>query len=314
MKTRKELRGDRAIWPFWVIMLILGALLRVNKGSISDPPQRNHGGTNRGVRFFFLWLFFIGLSAIAMFWFANLKIATPTPLTVNESVEDAIIFVDIEALSPWERTLRINARYQLTSFAVINGDERDVRIWITRPYVEQPVTGGIIATPFFGMPIPRSSLETIPVTGVVEGDSRLFPFDSYSASIGEQNDFDNSMPFRFVVANHIPGFQVKAERGGDHTVNIVLGRDLLTICIIPFAPWLVLMLYTTWVVFSWGRHHAIIANVALFISIIALRDLVVPDGVPLPCIYDVGLVIPLGAIVFGMLRSLSNINDRVTFE
>jgi hypothetical protein len=65
----------------------------------------------------------------------------------------------------------------------------------------------------------------------MSGDPRKFPFDKYSASIGEQNDFDNTLPFKFNIKNHLVGFELTSESGGDQTAMITLDRTCYRLAI-----------------------------------------------------------------------------------
>ena len=93
-----------------------------------------------------------------------------------------------------------------------------------------------------------------------------------------------------------------SESGGSHTAIITLERNLRD-KVIPFIPVGILLFYTSWIMYllRWRKvkdDMALASNVALFLSILALRALVVPSGIPIPCVFDVVLLIPLIIIVY----------------
>jgi hypothetical protein len=226
----------------------------------------------------------------------------PEAQIVNGDKEYAYLNIRLESFSLADRLLAIQANYWLNPNATTYTDqpeEREVRIWISKPYKEATATGGITATPKFGTPV--STAEQFPtlVSGTMSGEPRRFPFDSYSASIGEQNDFDNiiPIPFKFNIENHVVDFDLKSESGGDRTATITFTRTWISTWVIPFAPYLILLFYTSWVTYLMSRHRVkqdlvLVANVALFISILSLRTLVVPDGIPFGCVFDLALILP----------------------
>jgi hypothetical protein len=278
----------------------------------------------------FLSIFVLVLIASSIVVFVGLtKLQTeyPKPQIVNEDRQAACLNIELESLSPADRLLTIQADYWLDTNATTNmsqSQDQEVRVWISKPYREpsgeesttnatpeqsSTATVTITVSAKVGTPITTTKQPSTLVLGTVSGEPSKFPFDQYSASIGEQNDFNNALPFKFNIESHLAGFELASESGGNHTAIITLKRNRIN-KIIPFIPVFILLFYTSWVIYllCWRKvkdNMSLVSNVALFLSILALRNLVVPNGIPIPCVFDVVLFIPLitivvSSVVFGL--------------
>lgn len=266
----------------------------------------------------FVLLFIVSVAAV-FFGLGKLQTGYPERQIVNADKRDAYLNVELESLSPANRLLTILAGYWLRTNAITGANqsqEQEVRVWISANYTEPSSEGGATnATPgqsgnptvtitvraSVGTPVATIEQPSTLVLGTMSGEPSKFPFDRYSASIGEQNDFDNALPFKFNIDSHLTGFELASESGGAHTAIITLERGLRD-KIIPFIPVLVLLFYTSWIIYVlWWRRVkddvSLASNIALFLSILALRAVVVPNGIPIPCVFDVVLFIPLIVIV-----------------
>jgi hypothetical protein len=177
----------------------------------------------------------------------------------------------------------------------------------TTPAQPGTATVTITVTPKFGTPVTTTEQPSTLVPGTMSGEPRKFPFDKYSASIGEQNDFNNTLPFKFNIENHLVGFELTSESGGDHTATITLERTSISKFVLPFVPLLILLFYTSWVTYLlFGRKvkddMSLVSNVALFLSILSLRTLVVPNGIPFGCLFDLVLILPIIIIFASIIR------------
>jgi hypothetical protein len=275
-------------------------------------------------RFLLIFVLVLVVSGAVVYGgFRKLQTGYPPTQIVNEDKRDAYLNIELESLSPANRLLTIQAGYWLRTNAVtgINqSQQQEVRVWISANYTE-PSGGGsttnatpgqssnptvtITVSAYVGTPVATIKQPSTLVLGTMSGEPSKFPFDQYSASIGEQNDFDNALPFRFNIDSHLEGFKLTSEPGGDHTAIITLERWPIN-KVIPFIPVFILLFYTSWVIYLvvWRRvkdNMSLVANVALFLSILALRNLVVPTGIPIGCVFDVVLIIPLITIVVSLV-------------
>ena len=265
-----------------------------------------------------LLIFLLMVIASVLVSLVGLRILTteyPKPQIVNEDKQAAYLNITLESFSSADRLLTIQANYWLDPDAVTDtnqSQDREVRVWISEPYrepsseesttntkPEQPGTATVTITvrAKVGTPATTTEQPATLVFGTMSGELRRFPFDTYSASIGEQNDFNNALPFKFNIENHLEGFKLMSESGGDHTAIITLERKAID-KVIPFVPVAILLFYTSWVIYLlWMRkvkdNLTLVSNVALFLSILALRVLVVPNGIPIGCVFDWVLIIPL---------------------
>jgi len=277
-------------------------------------------------RFLSIFVLTLITSGLVIFvGYRSLQTEYPEPQIVNEDKQDAYLNIKLESFSSADRLLKIQANYWLNPHAATNTDQsqdREVRIWISKPYRETPseesttsttpaqpgtATVTVTATPRFGTPVTTTEQPSTLVLGTMSGEPRRFPFDKYSASIGEQNDFNNALPFKFNIENHLVGFELTSESGGDHTATITLERTWIYKFVIPIVPLLILLFYTSWVTYLlYGRkvkdNMSLVSNVALFLSILALRTLVVPDGIPVGCVFDLVLIIPIIIICVSIAR------------
>lgn len=248
----------------------------------------------------------------------------PKPQTLNEYAQAAYLNIKLESFSSADRLLRIQVNYWLDPDAATDADQsqdRQVRVWISKAEREPssgesatnatPEQSGnptvtITVTPRFGTPVTTIKQPSTLVLGTMSGEPLRFPFDRYSGSIGVQNDFNSALPFKFNIENHLAGFELTPESGGDRTATITLERNLID-KVIPFIPVVILLFYTSWVTyFLYMRkikdNVSLVSNVALFLSILALRTLVVPNGIPLGCVFDRVLLFPLVIICISSVR------------
>ena len=255
----------------------------------------------------------------------NYKISSteyPKPQTVNDNSEDAYLDIKLDSFTLPDRLLGLRANYWINPSITLESathEDSEVRIWISSPpKTIFPESGGTVtpispsianvtvtAIPRFGTPVNKTTQPSTFVSGTVSGEPRQFPFDSYSASIGEQNDFNYRLSFKFNIENHLAGFNLRADSGDTSTAIVTLQRTTIN-KVIPFIPLLILLSYTSFTLFSFGFKESydvpLISNVALFLSILSLRALVVPIGVPFGCVFDWGLTLPVIAIVIGIVR------------
>lgn len=273
-------------------------------------------------RFLFILLLMLIISGLVIFaGYRCLQTEYPNPQIVNGDKKDAYLNIKLESFSSADRLLRIQANYWFDPHAATDTDqsrEREVRIWISKP-IETPnkesttlappgtATVAVTATPIFGTPVSNTEQPSTLVSGTMSGEPRKFPFDKYSASIGEQNDFDNTVLFKFNIENHLVGFELTSESGGDYTATITLERTSISKFVIPFVPLFILLFYTSWVTYllcgqKVKDNMSLVANVALFLSILSLRTLVVPNGIPFGCVFDLALIVPIIIIFASIIR------------
>ena len=272
------------------------------------------------VRFVLIFLSVLVLSGLVLFVaLRKLQTEYPKAQIVNEDNQDGYLNIELESLSPADRLLTIQANYWLRTSATTSVNQsqaQEVRVWISKNYTEpsdqesttnttpeqsDTATITITVTPRFGTPVTTIKQSSVLVSGTMSGEPSKFPFDKYSASIGEQNDFDNALPFKFNIQSHLAGFRLASESGGKRTAIITLERWPID-KLIPFIPVVILLFYASWVIYlmCWRKvrdNMSLVSNVALFLSVIALRGLVVPDGIPIPCVFDMVLAVPMAIIV-----------------
>ncbi len=242
----------------------------------------------------------------------------PEPQVVNEN-EKSVLYVTLNGLSLPDRLLQIEANYSIDPDLPIPEQGWELRAWISEPVEETTAsnvsqsnsqdgaqaTVTITVTPLFGTPVPKIGEPSVIISGIMIGEPRRFPFDVYSASIGTQNDWTEEireeLPFRFNTENHLKDYELYAIRGDSNIENIRLDRNL-TSQIIPFASLFILLIYACWVLdLSFYRKTSneisLVSNVALLLSILSLRALVVPDGIPFGCTFDFALIVPAAVIL-----------------
>lgn len=248
----------------------------------------------------------------------------PKPQIVNEN-EKSFLDVKLNGFSLPDRSLQIEANYSINPDLPQPGQDWELRAWISEPIKEATTqrdtqsstqdgasaTVTITVIPYFGTPVSKVGEPSVVISGIMTGEPRRFPFDEYSASIGTQNDFNDEiqtqLPFRFNTENHLKDYELDAVRADHNTENVTLNRTWISRWIIPFVPLLILLIYASWVLYvSFCRRVSneisLVSNVALFLSILSLRALVVPDGIPFGCVFDLALIIPVAIILVGIVR------------
>jgi hypothetical protein len=242
---------------------------------------------------------------------------------VNDDWANGDLYIGLESFSCVDRTLTIKVNYRIDSELSTSGNstQPQVRTWINKPYPRdndvwgwgtysvdeiESIIDNYLSNSKYGTPVPNT--EQLPgiVSGVINGEPKRFPFDKYTGIICEQNDFDNSMVFRFYIENHLSGFQTTSQRGGKHTAAISIERIATIKYVFTGIPLLVLFFYTTWVLYCLrsGKvkdNITLVSNIALFLAILSLRNFVVPVGVPFPCVFDMALIPPVLVIIYSVI-------------
>jgi len=248
----------------------------------------------------------------------------PEPEIVNESAK-SYLHVRLNDLSLPDRSLQIEANYSLDPDLLQPAEDWELRVWISEPKKETTTQNGtqsdtqdeasatvtITVTPYVGKPLPKIGEPSGVIVGIMTGNPGRFPFDQYSARIGTQNDLageiQTQLPFRFNTENRLKDYDLVAVSGGSNEQVITLNRNRVSRWVIPFLPLSLLLLYASWVFyFAFCRSHsgevALLSNVALILSVLSLRALVVPDGIPIPCIFDLALAVPTAVIFACIIR------------
>jgi len=288
----------------------------------------------RASRFVHVGLVFLMILALtAIIMLVSSKISStkyPEPQIVNLNNETDL-YVKLDSFSLPDRMLQIQVNYwtnsdireKITQY----GQNWEIRAWISKPIKETPalditqsnntdnssVSVTITATPYFGTPVSTINQPSVNISGPMTGEPRNFPFDEYAASIGTQNDYNikseiqSELPVRIHVENHLKDYELFTKSGGQDTAIITLKRTFLSKSI-PFIPLFILLLYVSWITYSIffmkkpDRTSSLISNVALFLSVLSLRALVVPNGIPFGCTFDWALIIPVIIIFIGIVR------------
>ena len=248
----------------------------------------------------------------------------PEPEIVNENAKSHLD-VKLNDFSLPDRSLQIEANYSLDPDLLQPAEDWELRVWISEPTKETTTQNGtqnnaqdeasatvtITVTPYVGTPLPKIGEPSGVIVGIMTGKPGRFPFDQYSARIGTQNDLDDEiqtqLPFRFNTENRLKDYDLVAVSGGSNIQVITLNRNWVSKWVIPFLPLSMLLLYASWV-FSFAffrsesREVALVSNVALILSVLSLRALVVPDGIPIGCIFDLALTIPTVVIFLCIIQ------------
>ena len=281
-----------------------------------------------------VWIFLSILAATIILIFVGynfIHTEYPEPEIVNEN-EKSFLDVKLNSFSLPDRSLQIEANYSLDPDLPQPAEDWELRVWISEPTKETTTQNGtqnntqdeasatvtITVTPYVGTPLPKIGEPSGVISGIMTGEPGRFPFDQYSARIGTQNDFNSEiqtqLPFRFNTENRLKDYDLDAVSGGSNIEIITLNRNWVSKWVIPFVPLSILLIYASWVLYvaffrRESKEMALVSNVALFISLLSLRALVVPDGIPFGCIFDLALIIPT-AIIFACVVRIIQVQIR----
>ena len=281
-----------------------------------------------------VWIFASVLAVTIILIFVGYRFVhteCPEPVIVNAS-EKSFLDVKLDSLSLPDRLLQIEANYSLDPDLPQPTEDWELRVWIGEPAEETTTRNGtqsdeqdeasatvtITVSAHVGTALTRIGQPSGVISGIMTGEPSRFPFDRYSASIGTQNDINDEiqaqLPFRFNTRNCVGGYDLSILSGGPHREIITLDRNLVSRWVIPFVPLFMLLLYASWVlhvafVRRESKEIALVSNVALFLSLLSLRALVVPSGIPFGCIFDLALVAP-AVIIFICIVHLMRVQIR----
>jgi hypothetical protein len=269
-----------------------------------------------------VWIFVSVLALTVILIFVGYRFVHteyPEPMIVNAS-EKSFLDVKLNSLSLPDRLLQIEANYSLDPDLAQPTEDWELRVWIGEPAEETTTQNGtqssqqdeasatvtITVSARVGTPLTKIGQPSGVISGIMTGEPGRFPFDRYSASIGTQNDINDEiqtqLPFRFNTRNYVGGYDLCIVSGGSNREIVTLERNLVSRWVIPFVPLLMLLLYASWVLHvaffrRESKEIALVSNVALFLSLLSLRAIVVPSGIPFGCVFDLALVVPAAIIL-----------------
>lgn len=273
-----------------------------------------------------VWIFLLVPALTIMLILVGLRLVhteCPQPVIVNAN-EKSFLDVKLNSFSLPGRSLQMEANYSLDPGLTQPEEDWELRVWIREPPEEPTITQNgtqsihqddasptvtITVSARVGTPLTRIGQPSGVISGIMTGEPGRFPFDRYSASIGTQNDLNDEiqtqLPLRFNTQNCVGGYDLSVVSGGSQIAIITLNRNWVSRWVIPLVPLSILLLYASWVLFAVfsrraSREMTLVSNVALFLSLLSLRALVVPTGIPFGCVFDYALITPTAIILVGI--------------